>query len=148
MRIREAESSDAPAVLRLVSALLFELGGQPLPEPHGREAFSELLADSQKGFVLLGEVEAGPVAVCTVSHVHALRSLGQYSIIQEMYVAPPLRGTSVGTTLLHRALQECIRRESRFVELGTPIGGRRQEAFYKRSGFFCVGERLRWKPSA
>ena len=145
MLIRQAGASDADAVLELVSALLSELGGRPLPE-RGGAAFDELSNAPEKGFVLLGEIDARPVAVCTVSHVHALRSVGQYSIIQEMYVLPELRSTRVGATLLERACRECASQGSAFVELGTPLGGRRQVSFYERSGFAIVGERLRWLP--
>ena len=145
MLIRKVERSDAEAVLGLVSDLLSELGGQPLPS-RGYDAYAELMASPARGFVLLAEADAAPVAVCTVSHVHALRSVGPYSIIQEMYVRPDCRSTKIGSKLLDRALEEAESSGSAFVELGTPVGGERQIAFYEGAGFAIVGERLRWIP--
>jgi GNAT superfamily N-acetyltransferase len=146
--VREAGPGDAKAVIGLVSELIVELGGQPLPMSATTDAYLELLNSSpRKGFVMFAETGGVAVAVCTVSHVHALRSTGQYSIIQEMYVRPEVRSTGVGAQLLERALREAVFRGSRFVELGTPFEGERQIAFYRRSGFVVVGERLRRTPA-
>lgn len=144
--IREANPSDASHVVRLVTALLSELGGALPIEKTAVKVAGDIIANPNSGFILLDESKTGPVAVCTVSHVVAIRSQGQYSIIQEMYVEPDHRCTNIGSSLLSRALQESVSRGSRFVELGTPIGGARQVNFYLRSGFISVGERLRWKP--
>jgi ribosomal protein S18 acetylase RimI-like enzyme len=88
-----------------------------------------------------------PDAVCTVSFVHAMRSLGRYAIIQEMYVVPERRSSGIGKELLEAALAAAIERGAAFVELGTPLHGTRQVQFYERSGFTSVGERLRWRPA-
>ena len=60
-----------------------------------------------------------------------------------MFVAPEQRSTGVGAALLARALAHARSLGCPFVELGTPLGGERQIAFYRRSGFASVGERLR-----
>lgn len=147
-KIRQAGAADADTVVSLVAALLAELGGAPLDAGRAREVFLRLADDPGAGFVLLAESSAGAVGVCTVSHVIALRSLGRYSIVQEMYVSPSARGTAVGSELLARVLRMAVEAGSRFVELGTPAGGERQIAFYVRMGFLVVGERLRWLPPA
>jgi GNAT superfamily N-acetyltransferase len=82
-------------------------------------------------------------AVCTVSYAHALRSGGRYAIVQEMYVTPALRSSGVGRLVLELALATAKQAGCPFVELGTPPAGARQIAFYRRSGFAPVGERLR-----
>jgi GNAT superfamily N-acetyltransferase len=102
-----------------------------------------MLARPELGFVFLAESGGTPAAVCTVSLVHALRAAGRYAIVQEMYVAPDLRSTGLGAQLLARALDHARSLGCSFAELGTPLGGERQIAFYRRSGFFPVGERLR-----
>ena len=90
----------------------------------------------------------GPaVAVCTVSFVDALRSVGRYGIIQEMYVEPDRRSGGAGMAVLQFALEHAVARGCRMVELGTPYHGERQIRFYQRSGFTEVGARLRWRPS-
>jgi len=63
-----------------------------------------------------------------------------------MYVRPEFRNVKVGSLLLERTLKEEASKGSGFVEVGTPIGGKRQENFYFHSGFIPFGERLRWSP--
>ena len=96
---------------------------------------------------MLGGPDEVPGAVCTVSFAHAMRSLGRYAIIQEMYVVPELRGSGIGKEMLAAALAAATERGAAFVELGTPLHGTRQVQFYERSGFTSVGERLRWRPA-
>lgn len=144
--IREADRGDEDDTVRLVIALLSELGGIPPPEKNMRHALRQLLSSPDKGFILLSESDTRPVAICTVSHVVALRSQGQYSIIQEMYVEPGYRDAEIGSSLLLQSLKESISRGSRFVEVGTPLEGSRQLNFYRRFGFVSVGQRLRWSP--
>jgi ribosomal protein S18 acetylase RimI-like enzyme len=142
-----AAAEDAGAATRLVSALLVELGAGSLPPATATAAFDVMVSDPGTGFAVLGGSRAAPIAVCTVSFVHALRSLGRYAVIQEMYVDPSARGGGVGRAVLDRALAECRERGCAFVELGTPTDGARQIAFYERAGFSNVGARLRWLPS-
>jgi hypothetical protein len=61
--IREAELADVRAVVRLVSALLSELRGRPLPEHSGTAAYMEIVSNPSKGFVLLGEAKADSASV-------------------------------------------------------------------------------------
>src|SRR5512145_1997437 len=103
MKVRLAERADVSEVLRLVSALLVELGGKPLEPGRAGAVYDELIARPELGFVVLGELKSGAAAVCTVSYVHALRSAGAYAIVQEMYVAPERRSTGIGKRVLDRA---------------------------------------------
>jgi GNAT superfamily N-acetyltransferase len=140
LALRLGGAADAVAVVRLVGALLVELGGKPLADASAYEA---MLARPELGFVFLAESGAAPVGVCTVSFVHALRAGGRYAIVQEMFVTPEQRSTGVGAALLGRTLAHARSLGCPFVELGTPLGGERQIAFYRRCGFASVGERLR-----
>ena len=143
MKIRLAEEADAGEVVRLVSALLVELGGKSL-EPQGAAAVCHaLVSRPELGFAILAESPQGGRAVCTVSFVHALRSSGRYAIVQEMYVAPELRGSGIGKRVLDTAIARARDAGCPFIELGTPLHGTRQIEFYRRSGFVSVGERLR-----
>src|SRR5687767_7696677 len=96
LALRLGGAADAVAVVRLVSALLVELGGKPLADA---SAYEVMLARPELGFVFLAESGGAALAVCTVSLVHALRAGGRYAIVQEMYVAPELRSTGVGAAL-------------------------------------------------
>ena len=143
MRVRLAERSDAAHVVRLVSALLVELGGQALEPTRAAAVYGELIARPELGFALLGESEDSASAVCTVSFAHALRSSGRYAIVQEMYVTPALRSAGLGRLVIDEAARRAREAGCPFVELGTPLAGTRQVEFYRRAGFHSVGERLR-----
>ena len=109
-------------------------------------AYARFADDGPSGFVALAEDGDQFTAVCTVSFVDALRSVGRYAIIQEMYVVPGVRSSGVGLELLQFALDHAISRGCAMVELGTPYHGDRQIRFYQRAGFTEVGARLRWRP--
>ncbi len=144
--IRLATSGDRDVAIGLARQLLTELGGTPAPAEAMAPVFESFADDGPGGFVVLGEAEGQPVAVCTVSFVDALRSVGRYAIIQEMYVDPSVRSTGIGMEVLRFALDHAISRGCAMVELGTPFHGERQIQFYQRAGFTEVGARLRWRP--
>ena len=143
---RLATSDDREDVIRLVTALLIELGGAP-PTPEAMiPAFERLASGGDDGFIALGEVEDEAVAVCTASFVQSMRTAGRYAVLQEMFVEPWARSSGVGKAVLQFALEHSERRGCRIVELGTPRQGDRPRIFYERSGFEVVGARLRWTP--
>ena len=144
--VRLATARDRDAAIDLVRRLLTELGGTPAPAEAMAPVFDGFVDDGNAGFVVLGEDEGQFVAVCTVSFVEALRSVGRYAIIQEMYVDPSVRSSGVGMEVLRFALDHAIARGCAMVELGTPYHGERQIQFYQRAGFTEVGARLRWRP--
>lgn len=143
--IKLAAIGDRDAVVDLVRKLLAELGGTPPPAEDMSSVFDRF-AGGEAGFIVMGENGGAAVAVCTVSFVEALRSVGRYGIIQEMFVEPDARSTGVGIAVLRFALEQAVERGCRMVELGTPFG-ERQIRFYERAGFTNVGARLRWRPS-
>ena len=144
--VRLATAQDRDAAVDLVRRLLLELGGAPAPAEAMAPVFSRFADDGPSGFVVMGKHQDHFVAVCTVSYVDALRSVGRYAIIQEMYVDPGARSTGVGRQVLKFALDHAVARGCAMVELGTPFHGERQIQFYLRAGFTNVGARLRWRP--
>ena len=144
--IRLATTQDRDAAIGLVRRLLTELGGTPAPAAAMAPVYERFADDGPSGFVVLA-VDGGQfTAVCTVSFVDALRSVGRYAIIQEMYVDPSVRSAGVGMKVLQFALDHAVSRGCAMVELGTPYHGDRQIQFYQRAGFAPVGARLRWRP--
>ncbi len=144
--IRLANAQDQDAAIDLVRRLLTELGGTPAPAEAMAAVFGQFADDGPAGFVALAEDDGRFVAVCTVSFVEALRSVGRYAIIQEMYVDPSVRSSGVGMEVLQFTLDHAVARGCAMVELGTPYHGERQIQFYQRAGFTEVGARLRWRP--
>ena len=133
--IRLATAQDRDAAIDLVRRLLTELGGTPAPAEAMAPVFGRFADDGPSGFVALAEDDGRFVAVCTVSFVDALRSVGRYAIIQEMYVDPIVRSSGVGMDVLRFVLDHAVARGCAMVELGTPFHGERQIQFYERAGF-------------
>ncbi len=145
-KIRLATAGDRDAAVDLVRRLLTELGGTPAPAEAMAPVYERFADDGPSGFVALAEDDGRLVAVCTVSFVDALRSVGRYAIIQEMFVDPSVRSSGVGMEVLRFSLDHAVSRGCAMVELGTPYHGERQIQFYQRAGFTEVGARLRWRP--
>jgi len=143
VRYSIAEESDAPVVATLVNRLIEELGGSPLPSDEAHAAAAHLVGDTSAGFAVIAWDDTQPIGVCTVSFQHAIRTLGTYATIQEMYVVPAWRSRQAGSQLVEIALAEAARHGCAMVELGTPPHGDRQITFYERLGFRAVGQRLR-----
>ena len=143
--VRVAAHADRGAALELVRGLLTELGATPPPLQDYAPTYDRIISDETVGFISLGESDGRVVSVCTVSYLDALRTLGRYAIIQEMFVEPEHRSTGVGMEALKFALDHAVANGCQTVELGTPYHGDRQIQFYERAGFTEVGARLRWR---
>ena len=103
LNVRLAKAEDEEAALGLVCGLLAELGATPPSPGEISPVFADLVSGRDSRFVVIGEVEGQVRAVCTVSFVQSMRSIGRYAIIQEMYVEPELRSSGAGTDVLRFA---------------------------------------------
>lgn len=148
LKVRLATPADRDEALRLVNGLLTELGGTPRPADAAGQVFDELVSGGDAGFIVIAEEEGTAKAVCTASFLRALRTVGRYAIIQEMYVEPESRSSGVGRAVVDFALAHAAASGCQVVELGTPRNGDRQIEFYQRAGFVNVGARLRWTTPA
>lgn len=146
LNLRLAAPADRDPVLRLVAALLVELGGAPPAPAAMSPAFDRLTSGGDDGFIVLAEQENQAIAVCTASYVQSLRTAGRYAVFQEMYVDPAHRSSGIGMALLRFALDHAAAAGCQCVELGAPRDGARAIAFYRRAGFDQVGARMRWLP--
>ena len=144
LNVRLATQADRDEAVRLVRSLLIELGGNPAPAEALHEVFEELVSGGDAGFVVIGEEDGVAKAVCTASFVTALRTVGRYVILQEMFVEPDSRSSGMGRAVIDFALEHAVVNGCQVVELGTPRSGQRQIEFYERAGFSNVGARLRW----
>ena len=144
LNVRLATPADRNEALRLINCLLTELGGAPQPSEAASPVFDELASGGDAGFVVIAEEEGVAKAVCTASFVQAIRTVGRYAILQEMYVEPESRSSGAGRAVIDFALARAVASGCQVVELGTPRNGDRQIGFYERAGFVNVGARLRW----
>lgn len=146
--VRLANRGDRDAAVELVRGLLTELGATPPPVQDYATTYDRIISHQDVGFIAVGERDGRIVSVCTVSYLDALRTLGRYAIIQEMFVEPAMRSTGIGMGVLNFALRHAADNGCHTVELGTPYHGDRQIQFYRRAGFIEVGARLRWRSGA
>ena len=144
LNVRLATPADRDEVLRLVNGLLTELDGTARPGEAASPVFDELVSGEGAGFIVIAEDDGTAKAVCTASFVKAIRAVGRYVILQEMYVEPDSRSSGVGRAVIDFALAHAMSSGCEVVELGTPRVGERQIEFYERAGFVNVGARLRW----
>ena len=144
LNVRLATPADRDEVLRLVNGLLVELGGTPRPSEAASPVFDSLIAGGDAGFIVIAEGEGAAKAVCTASFLQAIRTVGRYAVLQEMYVEPESRSSGLGRAVIDFALAHAAANGCQVVELGTPYNGQRQIEFYERAGFVNAGARLRW----
>ena len=123
LNVRLAKAEDEEAALGLVCGLLAEIEATPPSPGEISPVFADLVSGRDSRFVVIGEVEGQVRAVCTVSFVQSMRSIGRYAIIQEMYVEPELRSSGAGTDVLRFVLGQAVSAGCSMVELGTPFHG-------------------------
>lgn len=145
LEVRLATRDDRDEVIRLVSGLLVELGGNPAPPKELYGVFDQLVSRSGAGFIVIAEEDGEAKAACTASFLTAMRTVGRYAILQEMFVEPESRSTGVGAAVIDFATEHAVANGCQVVELGTPRSGQRAIHFYERAGFENVGARMRWR---
>ena len=64
LNVRLATLDDRDEVLRMVSSLLVELGGNPAPADALLGVFDDLAAGGDAGFIVIAEAEGAAKAVC------------------------------------------------------------------------------------
>ena len=143
MNIRIADTDDAEQVVTLVNDLIREMGGMPLVAPDAISMCRKIASGEAKGTVVIAENSSGIIGICTMSYQDAIRTLGRYAIIQEMYVAPEHRSAEVGAKLIDRSVAEATANGCSVIEVGAPPSGDRAQQFYGRLGFVHAGPRLR-----
>jgi GNAT superfamily N-acetyltransferase len=141
--IRRAQMKDAPAIARLVEALLTELSGEEVA-PMGPVA-RQLLA-GQQVIGLLAEADRRAVGVMMLNRCAAIYAGGGFGEISELYVEPAFRSRGVAADLLKYAREVARREDWTRLEVGAPAqpDWARTLAFYEREGFAQIGPRLRW----
>ena len=145
MKIDVATANDADLVVQLVNCLIEELGGGSLNRDLAASACLKIISDPGSGLILIAREDGQAIGVCTLSFQDAIRTLGRYAIIQEMYVVPTFRSQAIGARLIERAVAKARAHGCSIVELGTPPDGQRQEQFYRKVGFSPVGLRFRMR---
>jgi GNAT superfamily N-acetyltransferase len=155
IRIRSARESDVHAVVAAVVSLLGELRGTEalFPMTEAERVCRSLVAIPDSGSVVVAERGRSDdpdvreiVGVVTASFQSAIRTLGRYALIQELWVEPGHREYGIGEEMLLWAEDAWLQLGIRHVEVGLPSPRfdhfARTSAFYERAGYVVRGPRL------
>lgn len=143
--VRRADIDDAPAVARLVDALLIELSGSPSRYDARLATATQLLADRDRSFGFLAVEQSNkPVGVIMISENAAIYAGGAFGVITELYVVPEKRSSGVAKQLISASATVGRERSWSRIEVGAPRQPTwaRSLNFYLRYGFVEVGPRL------
>jgi predicted N-acetyltransferase YhbS len=139
--IRFATLADEAKIFPLLTALMEgELVGDTPIEQSGaaRNVFRDLLM-SERGSVIVFEVDGDVLGVVTSSYVPAIRYGGIYARMEELVVDDKARGTGAGMMLVKAAIEEAKRRDCSLITL---YSREHTRAFYEKAGFRYTGPEL------
>lgn len=141
LEIRSAAADDEAQVFELLEQFPAEnIPGTPFDWDRGRAAFRAIVADEEKGTILLAQEGDLLLGVCSLSYPMAVHCAGKYACIEEFIVSPNSRGKGVGGRLIDAAIARATERAcheiqvNRPSELGYPV--------YLRHGFLDAGKHL------
>ena len=102
-----------------------------------------VIADEQRGFVLLARVEGRIVGVAYVAAILSVEHCGPAAWLEELYVAPAWRQLGIGSALVAAVLERARAAGVAAVDLEIDFAHRRAASLYERLGFHRL-ERSRW----
>jgi len=130
--VRRAGEADAPAAGRLLHDFNAEFEEYTPPPEVVAVRVSELLAQGAIAVLLAGE---GPDGIAVISKRPALFSGGGVALLEELYVAPALRGAGLGRALLQAAMEVAREMGAGSIELNTGETDRAARGLYEATGF-------------
>jgi ribosomal protein S18 acetylase RimI-like enzyme len=140
-RVRFGIPADEQRVFTLLTALMEGelVAGSPIEQfSTARATFQDLLT-SDRGSVIVFELDGEVLGVVTCSYVTAIRYGGNYARMEELVVDERARGTGAGKMLVSAAIAEARRRGC---ELITLYAREHTRAFYEKAGFRYIGPEL------
>ncbi len=141
LKIRSAVADDEARVFELLKQFPAEnTGAAPFNWDSGKAAFRAIVADAEKGTILLAQEGDLLLGICSLSFPIAVHCAGKYTCIEEFIVSPNSRGKGVGGQLIEAAVARATEggcyeiQVNRPSELGYPV--------YLRQGFLDAGKHL------
>ncbi len=132
VRIRVAEPSDAADVARLLDDFNTEFDDDtPGVEALTRNA-RRMLTDGDMTVLLAGD---GPDALAELRFRRSVWTLETDAHLEELYVAPALRGRGIGRALLSAAMDAARERGATHIDLNTSLDDTAAIGLYETSGF-------------
>jgi predicted N-acetyltransferase YhbS len=139
--VRFGTLADEPKIFALLAALMEGelVGDTPIEQSSAaRNVFHDLLM-SERGSVIVFEIDGEVLGVVTSSYVPAIRYGGIYARMEELIVDDKARGTGAGMMLVKAAIEEAKRRGCSLITL---YAREHTRAFYEKAGFRYIGPEL------
>jgi ribosomal protein S18 acetylase RimI-like enzyme len=132
IQVRRAGVEDAPDIARLLHDFNVEYS-EPTPEV-GKLArtIARLLEEVKITVLLAGD---GPDGLSLFRFRPGIWSAGAETYLQELYVAPPLRGQGIGRALLEATIELARERGADGIDLNTGETDTAARALYESMGF-------------
>jgi GNAT superfamily N-acetyltransferase len=131
-RIRRATPGDAVQVARLLHDFQAEFD-EPSPGVEALEdRYADLIRNKEMIVLLIGD---GPDGFAQLRFRPWVYSAGLCAYLEELYVAPSLRGNGLGRALLEAAMDAARREGAEQMELGTSETDTAARALYESAGF-------------
>jgi GNAT superfamily N-acetyltransferase len=148
MKVIKAEKQHSKEIIRLVTALISELGGKRFVIDEFEAAeFIERASDNGKYIAFLAlDDRQNALGIITVGESGAVYAGGAFGVIHEFYIAPEIRSNGLGNRLIEKVKKTAIDRGWKRLEVGAPPcpEWERTRSFYLRQGFIEIGPRLKW----
>jgi ribosomal protein S18 acetylase RimI-like enzyme len=130
--VRRATPGDAPQVARLLDDFQAEYD-EPSPGVESlEERYAELIRNKEMIVLLVGDRPDGFAQLRFRPWVY---SAGLHSYLEELYVAPDLRGNGLGRALLEAAVETARGEGAEQMELGTSEDDEAARGLYESAGF-------------
>jgi ribosomal protein S18 acetylase RimI-like enzyme len=134
MAVRLCEPADAPRIVPLLQAQV-AASGREAPDPDALQELVHALLISQFSDFLLAEVGERALGVLQINYRLSTWDVAPYAAIEDLYLAPELRGQGAGTRLLDYACARAEARGARFVQALTRADDRASRRLYEEFGF-------------
>jgi ribosomal protein S18 acetylase RimI-like enzyme len=132
MVTKQATVADAPEVARLLHDFNTEFG-DPVPQVGLlAERVAELIERDEAVFLLAGE---GPDGVAELRFRPSIMTGALDAYLEELYVAPAIRGQGLGRALLDEAMETARRRGATHMDVGTSEDDTAARGLYGSAGF-------------
>jgi len=140
-RVRPGTPADESKVFTLLSALMEGelVGDSPIEQSSAARATYRDLLTSDRGSVIVFEIDGEVLGVVTCSYATAIRYGGNYARMEELIVDDRARGTGAGKILVNAAMAEARRRGCGLMTL---YAREHTRAFYEKAGFRYIGPEL------
>ena len=140
--VRPAAPEDAAALAPLVAGLMAEEGQTNAP-PAPDQLAAWLTGAAPMVEVLLAEADDRALGYLAFYRAFSLFRPGPVMLVENVYVAPPVRGSGVGKRLLAAAARVALERGWGRLELNVAEDNPGADAAYATLGFTAPGESVR-----